>query len=479
MHINGTFYFLLCFALLITGYFTYGKLMERVFRPSDKRLTPAVASPDGVDFMVLPAWKIFLIQLLNIAGLGPVYGAILGALYGPVAMLWITFGCILGGAVHDYFSGMMSLRHGGMSLPELIGKYLGNSSRQIIRYLCIILIILVGVVFASGPAQLLSNMTGMSMPVWAGLIFFYYFAATILPIDALIGRIYPLFAICLILMAGSMFGALFFCGSEIIPECTISFGTHPAGLPVWPMLFITIACGAISGFHATQSPMMARCIKSERQGRAVFYGPMITEGIIALIWCAVGLTFYQSPEAMNEAIKAGSASKVVFDSSNSMLGHTGSILAILGVVVLPITSGDTALRSARLMIADALHVSQKSIAPRLAIAIPLLAICLVMTQLSFDTIWRYFGWFNQCIACFTLWSIAVFLRRSGRVHWYATVPGVFLTAVCITYLLTDKICLGFPHGISMVIGWCVSLALVPVLIKRVTPHRRSHFRSRF
>jgi carbon starvation protein CstA len=274
-------------------------------------------------------------------------------------------------------------------------------------------------------------------------------------------------------MAGSMLGALFFCGYEILPNCTISMDAHPKGLSIWPMLFITIACGAISGFHATQSPLMARCMKSERQGRAVFYGPMITEGVIALIWCTVGLTFYKSPEAMYAATSNGvAAGKVVFESSNEMLGYVGSIFAILGVVVLPITSGDTALRSARLMIADALNLSQKPIAKRLVIAIPLLAICLVMTAIKFDVIWRYFGWLNQCIACFTLWAVAVYLRRTGRFHWLATIPGIFLTAVCISYLLSDEHCFALPVLPSGIVATSISLILAVIFFWRVRSSTR-------
>ena len=470
MQMNGTLYFVLCLLLLIVGYWGYGRFVERIFDPDLNRKTPAVDHPDGVDYVVMPGWKIFFIQLLNIAGLGPVYGAILGALYGPVAMLWIVLGCILAGAVHDYCSGMMSLRRDGASLPELIDGELGKMAGKIIRYLCIALIILVGVVFAIGPAQLLANMTGMSMPLWAGIIFLYYFAATILPIDVLIGRIYPFFAICLIFMAVSMLMALFFVFDGIMPNCTISVsGVHPDGSSIWPMLFITIACGAISGFHATQSPLMARCMKSEGQGRPIFYGAMVAEGVIALIWCAVGLTFYQSPQELNEAMPGGNAGKVVFDSTQYALGHIGSILAILGVVVLPITSGDTALRSARLMIADALHLPQKNMLPRLCIAVPLLAVCLIMTRIEFGVIWRYFGWFNQCIACFTLWSIAVYLRRSGKFHWLATVPAVFLTAVCLSYLLTDKNCFELPWGISSIAASLVAVGLAVMMPFQVKP----------
>lgn len=466
MQINGTFFFLFCLAFLVAGYLLYGRLVDRVMRPKTTRRTPAVARPDGVDFVVLPGWKIFLIQLLNIAGVGPVYGAILGALYGPVALLWIAVGCIFFGSVHDYFSGMLSLRHGGISLPEIIGRYLGARSMVVIRLLCISLIILVGVVFALAPAEMLSNRFGGDSLWWVTGIFIYYFAATVLPMETIIGRLYPFFALCLLLMAGGMLGGLLLSGMPIIPDCTLSLTAHPQGVPLWPMMFVTIACGAISGFHATQSPLMARCMRCETQGKAMFFGPMVSEGIIALIWCAVGLTFYPTLQGLNEAVTAGGAAKVVADSSTSMLGYTGSILALLGVVVLPITSGDTALRSARLMIADSFRISQKAPGKRLAIAVPLLLVCIAICQVEFQVIWRYFGWLNQCIACFTLFAVSVFLIRTGRNHWITTIPGIFLSAVCLTYGLVDKHCLNLPLLPSSIAAGVVALLLTGVVYAR-------------
>lgn len=466
MHVNGTFFFLLCLAVLIVGYFTYGRLTERMLRPRASRKTPAVAMHDGVDFVVLPGWKIFLIQLLNIAGLGPVYGAVMGALFGPIALVWITLGCIFFGAVHDYFSGMLSLRHKGASLPELIGRYLGRNSMVVIRVLCIGLIVLVGVVFALGPAELLAKAVGGNYIWWVVGIFVYYFAATVLPMETVIGRIYPLFALCLVVMAGGVLGALLLSGRSIMPDCELSFTAHPDGIPLWPMMFVTIACGAISGFHATQSPLMARCMRCESHGRALFFGPMVTEGVIALIWCAVGLTFYPDLQNLSEAIRAGGAGEVVFASSKEMLGEVGSLLALIGVVVLPITSGDTALRSARLMIADSFNISQKGTGNRLAIALPLLAVCVLICQVDFQIIWRYFGWLNQCIGCFTLFAISVFLAKTKRNHWITTIPGVFLSAVCITYGLVDQFCLGLPLLPSSIAAGVVSLCLIGVVYYR-------------
>lgn len=468
MEINGTLFFIICLSFLIIGYIAYGGMVERMLRPKSTRRTPAVASPDGVDFLVLPGWKIFLIQLLNIAGLGPVYGAVMGALFGPIALVWIAVGCTFFGAIHDYFSGMMSLRHGGISLPEIIGRYLGKKSMVAIRILCVGLIILVGVVFALGPAELLSKAVGGNATWWLVGIFAYFFAATILPMDAIIGRIYPLFALCLLVMAGGMLGSLFLSGQPIMPGCTLSLTMHPQGIPIWPMMFVTIACGAISGFHATQSPMMARCMRCEKQGKAVFFGPMVAEGVIAMIWCVVGLTFYGSVGSLNEAILAGGGtpSEVISASSKGMLGETGYWLALIGVVILPITTGDTALRSARLMIADSFHVSQKPIGKRLVIALPLLILCIIICQVDFQIIWRYFGWLNQCIACFTLLSISVFLLKTGRNHWITTIPAVILSAVCITYGLVDKYCLGLPLLPSSIGAGVVSLLLIGVVYSK-------------
>lgn len=333
---SGLWYFWGSLALLLGGYFVYGAFVEKVFGADFGRLTPVKSRRDGVDYIELPRYKIFLIQLLNIAGLGPVIGPILGALYGPSALLWVVFGCIFGGAVHDYCSAMMSLRYGGASYPEIIGRNLGTGVRRFMEVFAIAFMIMVGAVFVLGPAALLANLTSFGLPFWATLIFAYYFLATIMPIDTIIGRIYPFFSVLLLVMAFGLAGSLMLSGRPVLPNTDFFVNTDPAGLPIWPLLFITIACGAISGFHATQSPLMTRCMESEKHGRMLFYGPMIAEGVLGLIWVTLGLSFYESPEALGAVIKAGTPTLVVQEISMALLGPIGGMLAILGVVVLPI-----------------------------------------------------------------------------------------------------------------------------------------------
>ncbi len=434
-------------ALLIGGYFVYGAFVEKVFNSDSSRSTPVQNRADNVDFIPLPNKKIFLIQLLNIAGLGPVLGPIMGALYGPVALLWVVFGCIFAGAVHDYCAGMISLRYGGSSYHDLIGRNLGHNVRRFMQAFAIGFLVLVGAVFVLGPAALLANMTSMNVLFWSCTIFAYYFLATILPINAIIGRVYPFFAVLLVVMAFSLMASLIINGYTILPNTNVSVNTNPSGLSTWPLLFITIACGAISGFHATQSPMMARCINSEKSGRPIFYGAMIAEGVLALIWVTLGLSFYESPQSLQEVINAGTATLVVKEISMALLGPIGGILAILGVIVLPISTGDTAFRSARLMLAEICNMDQKPIANRLLMAIPLFIGGIALTFIDFSVIWRYFGWMNQTMAGITLWAIAVYLIRRDRFHWVASVPATFMTIVCITYLCNNKI--GFSLDITL------------------------------
>ena len=348
--------FLVCFLLLLIGFFTYSKIVERVFCVDD-RATPAMVHPDGVDFVPMKTWRIFLVQLLNIAGLGPIYGALSGACWGPRVYLWIVFGTILGGGVHDFLSGMMSERHDGASISEIVGIYLGRIMAIVMRIFSVILLILVGTNFSLGPAALIGKLTpeALNTTFWLAVILLYYFVATFLPIDKIIGKIYPLFGGALIIMAVGIAGVLLFSGSYVMPELTEFIGAsapaHPTGLPMWSMMFVTVACGAISGFHATQSPMMARCMTSEREGRTVFYGAMVTEGVIALIWAAAGVSFYNGVGPLSEAISSMGAGNVVYEISTTMMGPVGGVLAMLGVIACPITSGDTAFRSARLTIA--------------------------------------------------------------------------------------------------------------------------------
>ena len=426
--------FFLCLAALIGGYLIYSVVVDRIFGVDPDRPTPVTTMEDGVDFVAMPNWKVFLIQLLNIAGVGPIFGPILGALYGPVALIWIVIGSIFAGGVHDYFSGMLSIRHNGESMPEVVGYNLGNAVKQFMRGFSIVLLLLVGIVFVSSPAQLLTNLTGISMSALVAIIFCYYFIATILPVDKIIGRIYPFFGAALIFMALSLITMLFIGDYTIYPQRSLS-NLNPQGLPLWPLMFITIACGALSGFHATQSPLMARCMTNERQGRHIFYGAMILEGIIALIWATLAMSFFSTPEALNSVLSQGGPALVVNTISKELLGGVGAFLAVIGVVFLPVSSGDTAFRSARLIIADFLHLSQKTNMKRLFIAVPLFTVGFIVSKTDFNIIWRYFGWANQTMATIVLWTAAVYLARNVRFHWIATIPATFMTAVVVSFLL--------------------------------------------
>ncbi len=424
---------------------------------------------DGVDYVPMPWWRIFLIQFLNIAGLGPIFGAVAGAMWGPVAFLWIVLGSIFGGAVHDYFSGMLSIRHKGLSITEIVGIYLGNFPKQLMRGFTVILMILVGAVFIMGPAKILAGLTPdfASMTFWIWVVFIYYVLATMLPIDKIIGKIYPLFGFALVFMAAGLIIALFVKGYRI-PELTLAnlrnFHDDAESFPIFPMLFISIACGAISGFHATQSPLMARCITNERYGRRVFYGAMIVEGIVALIWAAIGMCFYGGIRELNDIMIAnnGNAAFVVNEISNSLLGKMGGALALLGVVAAPITSGDTAFRSARLIVADFLNFKQGPIRNRLMISIPLFLIGYLLTLIDFGIIWRYFAWSNQTLAAVILWTITVYLARSGKLFWVSLLPALFMTCVITAYLVVAPEGFGLPVEAGLwsgIITASVALAL--------------------
>ena len=457
---------------LILGFLLYGRFVERVFGPDPARPTPAVTKADGIDYIALPSWKVFMIQFLNIAGTGPIFGAIMGAKFGPAAYLWIVFGCIFGGAVHDYLSGMLSLRHDGAGLPELIGKYLGKSAKTVMLCFSILLLVLVGAVFVYSPAVILKDLAGdgtnSAFMIWAGVIFVYYIIATMLPIDKIIGRIYPFFAVALIFMAVALLVGLVVKMPQI-PELWDGLQNRSQtwggqGQPIWPYMFVTIACGAISGFHATQSPLMARCLKNEKLGRPVFYGSMITEGLVALIWAAVSSYFFFGGGAAEVGgTFADAAPTVVTKVSRSWLGIAGSVLALVGVVAAPITSGDTALRSARLIIADFLHFDQKPVGKRLAISIPLFLVAALMLWFNianedgFNVIWRYFGWANQTLAVFTLWALTVFLARERKGAYYlmTLLPACLMTAVSITYISIAQIGFNLPMGWNRWIGAAV------------------------
>lgn len=457
--------FFLSIVALLLGYFFYSKIVDKAFGADESIQTPAVRLEDGVDFIKMPPWKIFLIQFLNIAGTGPIFGAIAGALWGPVAFLWIVLGSIFAGGVHDYLSGMLSVRHDGASIPEVVGKYLGPGFKNFMRGFSVVVLILVGVVFITTPANLLASLTPKALDVkfWVYVIFAYYILATLLPIDQLIGRIYPVFGICLLVMAIGVSGGIIFGGYKI-PEITLA-NLHPNALPIWPLMFISIACGAISGFHSTQSPLMARCITSEKQGRPIFYGAMIAEGIVALIWAAAAMAFFGSTGELGKQMGAnGGAGWVVSTISNSLLGKVGGALAIVGVVACPVTSGDTAFRSARLTIADFLNFKQGPMKNRLAITIPLFVIGFILTRINFDILWRYFAWSNQTLAMVVLWAASMYLALRKQIHWIATAPAVFMTGVSITYILMAPEGFKLPTTIAYPIGIVVALGSLVVFL---------------
>jgi len=448
--------------VLVTGYIFYGRLTERIFGPDDRQ-TPAIEINDGVDCVPIKTWKALLIQLLNIAGTGPIFGALMGACFGPVVFLWIVFGSILGGAVHDYMCGMISSRHKGASIAELSGIYLGKPALYIMRVFAILLLLLTGTVFVTSPATLISSMTPSALGVgfWTVVILLYYVLATLLPIDKVIGKLYPVFGVILIVMALSVAGGIIFLPDYHIPELTLT-DLHPKDLPVWPFMFITVACGAISGFHATQSPMMAKCITSEKAGRKVFYGAMMIESVIALIWAAAGVAFYGTTEMLQTALTTSGQSGVVYEISTKMLGSIGGALAIVGVVVCPVTSGDTAFRSARLILAEWTGLDQKKISKRLIITIPLLAVSAVLTQLDFDVLWRYFSWSNQSLAMISLWVATAYLIINKE-RWYPSLltalPAVFMTAVSMTYIMVADEGFELPYSIGYPLGFGLALLM--------------------
>ena len=445
--------FFVCLVLLIVGFFTYSKLVEKIFRIDD-RPTPAVAHPDGVDYVPMKTWRIFLVQLLNIAGLGPIYGALSGACWGPVVYLWIVFGTILGGGVHDFLSGMMSERNDGKSISEVVGLYMGKVITFIMRVFSVVLLVMVGVNFSVGPAGLLAKLTPdmLGTMFWLVVIMVYYLIATFLPIDKIIGKLYPVFGICLIIMAIGVIFGIFTNPAYTIPEIWDHFGSmHPSGTPIWSFMFITVACGAISGFHSTQSPLMARCMKSEKQGHFVFYGAMVCEGVIALIWAAAGCSLYEVTDGLNTGLAQALAmgqSKAIYDVCSKTMGGVGIALAMIGVVVCPITSGDTAFRSARLTLADWFKIDQDSYGNRLKLCIPVLGVGAflgignALGFINYTVIWRYFSWTNQTLAMIVLWAASMYLFKEKKNYWITAVPATFMSAVSATYFVLAPECLG-------------------------------------
>lgn len=452
--------------MLVAGYLIYGTLMTRILRIDDSRPMPCHTSTDGIDYVPLSPWRVFLIQFLNIAGLGPIFGALMGVMFGPAAFLWIALGTIFAGAVHDLVSAVMSVRNNGASLPELIGNELGPKVKQVMRWFSIALLMLVGAVFVVTPAQLLAGMTpeALTPEFWIGAIFLYYLAATVLPVDKLIGRFYPLFGLALLFMAAGLLWVML-SGSVEIP---LSFGDslanrHPAAEshPLFPMMFVSIACGAISGFHATQSPMMARCLTNERLAQPIFYGAMVAEGVVALIWAAAAIAFTGGYEQLAEYMSSHSgAGALVHDISFSWLGTIGGMLAVLGVIVAPITTGDTALRSVRLMVADSLKLNQSKIGVRMLVCLPVFAVVFALMMMDFNVLWRYFAWCNQTLAMFTLWACTVYLARTGRLYIVTLIPAIFMTVVSVSYLL----CAPSPEGFGLDVHIAIPIGGIVAMI---------------
>ena len=435
--------FLCCITFLIAGYFTYGRFVEKkLFHVDTHRQTPCYRMRDGVDYEPMKTWKVFIIQFLNIAGLGPIFGAILGAAYGPMAYLWITLGCVFMGAVHDFFSGMLSVRSNGRSMPVVVGQYLGKGPRKFMNVFLAFTLIGIGCSFVTGPADLLNNMIPVSKLFWVIVIFAYYILATLLPINKIIGKIYPVFGFLLLFMAIAVSTAMIvkFAGGklpmlELSADSFRNYHAQPDKYVLFPMLFVVISCGAISGFHSTQAPMMARCIENEKYGRRVFYGSMITEGIVAMIWATAAINYFGGPDGLNAAATAGSTPAIIVNTiCNDWLGKVGAVLAILGVVLCPITSGDTAVRSLRLMLADVMKVSQVPVRNRLAMAVPIFAVAALCCMLDFSVLWNYVGICNQVVACIMLWTFSKYLSRKKK-HIFTSLPATFLTYVCVSYFM--------------------------------------------
>ena len=468
--------FFICLALLIGGYFVYGKMVDNTFG-TDVRETPAVRINDGVDYVVMPQWKLFLVQLLNIAGLGPIFGALQGALWGPVVFLWITFGTIFAGGVHDYFSGMLSERNDGASISEVCGIYLGGLMKNVMRVFSIVLLVMVGTVFAVGPAGLIVTLfqnngaAGLvtNKEFWLWVILAYYFIATFISIDKIIGKIYPVFGICLIIMAVGVAIGIFTKAEFVIPEIWSNFhNMHPKGTPIWSVMFITVACGAISGFHATQSPLMARCMKSEKQGHFVFYGAMVCEGVIALIWAAAGCSLYAVTGGLNTGLQealANGQSAAIYDVCKKTMGGIGIALAMLGVIACPITSGDTAFRSARLVVADWFKIDQKAYASRLKLCIPLLAAGAIIGHLDYTIVWRYFSWTNQTLAMIVLWTASMYLYKEKKNYWLTAVPATFMSAVSMTYFFYAGECLNLGTTVAYPAGIILAVVFLGIFMR--------------
>ncbi|MBQ3310720.1 carbon starvation protein A [bacterium] len=463
--------FSLAFIFLVLGYLFYSKYVERVLGVDENRKTPAIKYNDGVDFVPMPIWRVFLIQFLNIAGLGPVFGAILGAVYGPVCLLWIVFGCIFAGGVHDFFSGMLSLKYKGKSIVYLTEKLFCKYFKIIFLIFFVGLLILLGTVFAINPAKMLANISHTSLNLWICVIFGYYFLTTLLPVDKLIGRLYPFFALLLIVMTCALMFMLIKSGVTFYPDLT-ALNLHPNHANIFPLLFVTVACGAVSGFHATQSPIMARCLPNEKNGRAIFYGAMVTEGIIALIWATLGIAFYQQTGGLLNAIDKLGQGGVVSEISTGLLGHTGGILTVLSIIVLSITSGDTAFRSIRITIADFLHWEQKSIPKRLLLSTIILSCGVLLSRINLTTLWQYFGWANQALSSLVLWTVTYYLMKKHKNFYITLIPAIFMTSVVVSYIFQVKIGFNLSSQVSNIIGILVSLLFAIIFFLNKNPDKK-------
>ena len=468
--------FLISIVLLVIAYFTYGKFVEKTFGIENARKTPAYANHDGVDYLPMNQHKNALIQLLNIAGTGPIFGPIMGALFGPVAFLWIVFGAIFAGAVHDYLTGMISIRNKGAHIPELAGKFLGKFSRHIVNVFALLLLLLVGTVFVTTPASLLAILMDgkVAVGIIIAAIFVYYFLSTILPIDKIIGRFYPYFGAILLIGTVGVGGALLL-SDYGIPEMSLQ-NMHPDNAPIIPILFFTITCGALSGFHATQSPIISRTVQKEKQGRYVFYGMMIAEAIIAMIWAAAAMSLLDG-QTLSEFIETGTPSAVVNEVSITLLGAVGGTIAVLGAIVLPITSGDTAFRAARSIIADYLKIDQKKLAKRLMIAIPLFAISAVLTQIDFNILWRYFSWANQATASIALWIGTMYLFIKGKNYFIAAIPALFMTYMVFVYILNAKIGFNLDLNVSFIVGAVLTVILAVMFFIKANNNRKNQIET--
>lgn len=472
--------FIVCILLLLAGYLVYGKFVERYFGTDPSRPTPAYSHEDGIDYKPMPTWKVFVIQFLNIAGLGPIFGAILGAAYGPAAYIWIVVGCIFMGAAHDFFSGMMSIRSGGANMPDIIGDNLGKTMKTVMNIVVAFLLLAVGVSFVTGPADLIASLTGVDKEIWLYIIFAYYLLATLLPIDKIIGNVYPLMGAALLFMAVGV-GVMLVVGElngthemvELTPAMLKNWHSDPQNNIMIPMLFVVVSCGAISGFHSTQSPLMARCLKNEKYARPVFYGSMIAEGVVAMVWATAAMAYFGGPEGLNDAatngvMVGGVLTKVtpaiaVDMICRSWLGKVGAVIAVIGVVVCPITSGDTAFRSLRLTIADFLKSDQKPIAKRLMVSIPIFIIAFICCKVDFSTIWKYVGIGNQILAAIVLWTASAYFIKKGKAHWLCSLPASFLTFVCVSYFIMAPHVNGGLH-LSPVAGYIVGAAVAVSLL---------------